>query len=642
MKPFGLSILAMTLLACSDNFEKDGSEITAEPAGEASTEPSGEPGSEVDPLTTDDDGDGFTENQGDCDDSNSQINPGAQDRAVDGFDQNCDGIDGPDLDQDGYVDLAAGGNDCNDNNPNVNPGMEEDFTDGLDTDCDGVSDPGFYAVVEEYVDELCDGECDRVAISVDGYRQAHVVYEYEDEIWYNYRMTNGSWAGFESAATPTNDVVVACTDSCGTDNVWVNDGWCDDGGGPSTINPSMPTSSVCSYGTDCSDCGERYSDGGARRLGVAGMDAKVDGQNRVQVAFTEEGSNFTALQYIFRDAQGNWSEPLEIDGPGTNDRYNVGRDVAMDIDSANMPTFVYYNGESGVPYIYDMTNPLVSGLTGLNGINLQLDIGIPEINVADLDPTGGTLANLLPYDVLGGYSGLYNTVVIDANDDAHAIFYNHNEIQQVLNDLRNNGWVGWAVPQITSLINSYVGFDVVSSDPGTINQYSSLSLTDIWGTATGGGSYCYNNVVSLNQGIYNSAAIMNNGNLCVAYFDNDNQQVKYGCNTGTCNGWNIETVVNANVGSPVIPADNWEELGNRDLIPKDRVRLAFNNKDAPYIVYHNATNNSVNVALKENGSWETYYVGPGGEQLDVDIDPTNFIHIAYIDSMGNVKYVMGQ
>ena len=33
--------------------------------------------------------------------------------------------------------------------------MTEDPTDGLDTDCDGVSDPGFYAVTEEYVDELC-------------------------------------------------------------------------------------------------------------------------------------------------------------------------------------------------------------------------------------------------------------------------------------------------------------------------------------------------------------------------------------------------------------------------------------------------------------------------------------------------------
>ena len=626
MKPFSLSIVALTLLACSNNFEKDGSEITADT--EASSEPSGEPSSEADPLTTDDDGDGFSENQGDCDDNNSQINPGAEDRAVDGFDQNCDGIDGPDLDQDGYVDLAAGGNDCNDNNANVNPGMSEDPTDGLDTDCDGVSDPGFYAVTEEYVDELCGGECDRVAISVDGYRQAHVVYEYDDEIWYNYRMTNGSWAGFESAATPTNDSVVACTDACGYENAWVGDGYCDDGGPGSDF-------SVCALGTDCTDCGERVSQGDARRLGIAGMDAKVDAQNRVQVAFTEEGSSFTALQYIFRDAQGNWSEPLEIDGPGTNDRYNVGRDVAMDIDSGNMPTFVYYNGESGVPYIYDMTNPLVSGLTGLNGINVQLDIGIPEIDVASIDPTG--FAGSYFPEPIGGYSGLFNTVVIDANDDAHAIFYNHNELQEVVNNLP--GWIG---SPLTSFLNNYVGFTLLTTDSGTINQYSSLSLTDIFGTATGSGSYCYNSTVSLNQGIYNSAALMNNDNLCVAYFDNDTQEIKYGCNTGSCNGWNIETVASANVGTPPLPADNWEELGNRDLIPKDRVRLAFNNKDAPYIVFHDANSNSVNVALKENGVWETYFVGTGGEQLDVDIDPTNFIHIAYIDNMGNVKYVLGQ
>ena len=626
MKPFSLSIVAMTLLACSNNFEKDGSEITAEPSSEASSEPSGEPSSEVDPLTTDDDNDGFSENQGDCDDSNSQINPGAEDRAVDGFDQNCDGIDGPDLDQDGYVDLAAGGNDCNDNNPNVNPGMTEDPTDGLDTDCDGVSDPGFYAVTEEYVDELCGGECDRVAISVDGYRQAHVVYEYEDEIWYNYRMTNGNWAGFESAATPTNDVVTACEDSCGTDNVWVNDGYCDDGGPGSDF-------SVCALGTDCGDCGPRVSQGDSRRLGVAGMDAKVDAQNRVQVAFTEEGANFTALQYIFRDGQGNWSEPLEIDGPGNN-RYNVGRDVAMDIDSANMPTFVYFNGESGVPYIYDMTNPLVSGLTGLEGINVQLDIPIPEIDAASIVSAA---SSFFP-EPIGGYSGLFNTVVIDSNDDAHAIFYNHNELQEVV----NNFPFQWLTDTAVNLINNYVGFTLLTTDPGTINQYSSLSLTDIWGTATGSGSYCYNNVVSLNQGIHNSAAMMNNGNLCVAYFDNDNQQIKYGCNTGTCDGWNIETVTNVNVGTPPLAADNWEELSNRDLVPKDRVRLAFNSKDAPYIVFHDANSNSVNIALKENNQWNTYFVGNGGEQLDVDIDPTNFIHIAYIDTAGNVKYVLGQ
>ena len=84
-----------------------------------------------------------------------------------------------------------------------------------------------------------------------------------------------------------------------------------------------------------------------------------------------------------------------------------------------------------------MTNPLVSGLTGLNGINVQLDIGIPEIDVADIDPTG--FAGSYFPEPIGGYSGLFNTVVIDSNDDAHAIFYNHNELQEVVNNLP--GWI---------------------------------------------------------------------------------------------------------------------------------------------------------------------------------------------------------
>jgi hypothetical protein len=39
----------------------------------------------------DNDNDGYTENQGDCDDANAQINPGAED-LIDGIDNNCDGI----------------------------------------------------------------------------------------------------------------------------------------------------------------------------------------------------------------------------------------------------------------------------------------------------------------------------------------------------------------------------------------------------------------------------------------------------------------------------------------------------------------------------------------------------------------------
>jgi hypothetical protein len=47
---------------------------------------------EPDPNDIDDDLDGFSENEGDCDDSDSTFNPDALDDENDGLDQNCDGV----------------------------------------------------------------------------------------------------------------------------------------------------------------------------------------------------------------------------------------------------------------------------------------------------------------------------------------------------------------------------------------------------------------------------------------------------------------------------------------------------------------------------------------------------------------------
>lgn len=638
-------VIALSATACSDGYEKGGTEIentdTNEPSAEPSGEPSGEPSTEEDPNRVDDDGDGFTEEQGDCNDNNSMIYPGAADNTIDGVDQNCDSVDGLDVDGDGYVDIASGGDDCNDNDPNVNPGATEDPMDGIDTNCDGISDPGFHALTDppEDVDALCGGECDRVAITVDAYRQAHVVYEYADEVWYNYRRTDGTWDGFESVAQGNPDTVSVCENTCfsssGTD--WNNDGACDDGGPNSDYN-------VCAFGTDCGDCGPRTAEGGTTILGVAGMDAKIDSKNRVQVAFTEEGSAFTSLQYIFRDAQGNWSAPFEIDGPST-DNYNVGVDVAMDIDSNDEPTFVYYNGENGTPHIYDMNADLIASITGVAGVEGSLDVPIPEVDITSLCISGYCASDLYGSDVVGGYSGLYNSIVIDQNGDAHASFYNHNEIQELVFILSNfiPSWL-FDVQDIANYINGFIGFDVVGTASGTLNQYSSLSITDITSVIMGGGGYCYNNAIADGQNIFNSMAIKTSGQLCNAYYDATNQQVKYACNTGTCDSWSVENVAFANVGAPTasINARDWPNFENRNDLPKDRVRLAFNTNNEPYVVYHNSTNNSVNIALKENGSWQSYQIGNGGQQLDVDIDAANYIHITYIDSSGNVKYILGQ
>ena len=48
----------------------------------------------VDPFEMDNDGDGYTPNSGDCDDSDPSVNPGAPDPPGDGVDQNCNGLDG--------------------------------------------------------------------------------------------------------------------------------------------------------------------------------------------------------------------------------------------------------------------------------------------------------------------------------------------------------------------------------------------------------------------------------------------------------------------------------------------------------------------------------------------------------------------
>ena len=107
-----------------------------------------------DPLAIDNDGDNYSENEGDCNDNDPSIHPGAYDKCGDGIDQDCDGkdlscseppADGEDNDGDGfYIDTNDFGTpiDCNDNDPLINPGAKEICGNGKDDNCDGRIDEG--------------------------------------------------------------------------------------------------------------------------------------------------------------------------------------------------------------------------------------------------------------------------------------------------------------------------------------------------------------------------------------------------------------------------------------------------------------------------------------------------------------------
>ena len=142
--------------------------------------------SDTSTLSTEDlDGDGFSEADGDCNDSNPDTYPGALE-ACDGLDQDCDAaVDEDngriwylDADGDGYGDPDSAaesctlelesyvleGGDCSDRDPLIHPDASE-VCDGVDNDCDGEVDDGL--ITAWYMDADGDGYGDP-AVSVEG------------------------------------------------------------------------------------------------------------------------------------------------------------------------------------------------------------------------------------------------------------------------------------------------------------------------------------------------------------------------------------------------------------------------------------------------------------------------------------------
>jgi len=89
----------------------------------------------IEEVSDDLDDDGVSYLDGDCDESDAEIHPGATEVWYDGVDQDCDGND-DDRDLDG----SPVEEDCDDGDPRSFPGAPETWYDGVDEDCDGDDD----------------------------------------------------------------------------------------------------------------------------------------------------------------------------------------------------------------------------------------------------------------------------------------------------------------------------------------------------------------------------------------------------------------------------------------------------------------------------------------------------------------------
>ena len=204
------------------------------------------------------------------------------------------------------------------------------------------------------------------------------------------------------------------------------------------------------------------------------------------------------------------------------------------------------------------------------------------------------------------YAGTYVSMAIDSADTAHAVFYNHSNVN----------WIGELV-----------------TDDAYENQYAYVNSGSSSAECTDGNwvsDFNETYVEADSSGTHNSVAIRPSDEMpCVAYKDADNNELMYACkDAGGCDaGWPAELV------------DTSGQVG-------EYASLAFNSLSEPYIAYYDYSNGNLKLAHYTNGAWDIQIVDSMfdvGNYVDLEIDADDVVHMIYYNNTQDiVKYAYGE
>ena len=285
---------------------------------------------------------GYVSNGTDCNDNNPNVNPGTSE-ICDGLDNDCNGLvdDGLTFDADGdghtSLDSCAGTrDDCDDTNSDVYPGATE-ICDDIDNDCDGTIDEGLINLVtKNHIISLdASGNATITAADVDG-----------DSSGCDLGPLSVSPSGFDCSNVGTNTVTLSVTDNNGnsdskTATVTVEDNVNPiasaknitvqlDANGSVTITPAQidnDSSDACGIATlalditsfDCSNVG-------ANTVVLTVTDNNGNSDTESATVTVEDNVNPVAIAQdviVQLDADGNGSTTAEDVDNGSNDACGI-------------------------------------------------------------------------------------------------------------------------------------------------------------------------------------------------------------------------------------------------------------------------------------------------------------------------------